>query len=221
MSYFAEELYKLRQLSGAEFIVQLKVLTARSEFHPLVENHDIFTVGGETREDYTNLINAAFKAVEQGYRVYILPTPKGIRMADFILERKGVYKLFDLKSISGKSSASNRLMESIGQTNHVMLNMLTDYDARQFTNMMKIPIGDIPNYVEKARSDGSMVERPNRVIHSESIELYNIAIKNNTLPISRKGNWVQEYKNLEDVMLHVEAQFKDVERIKKLINEHE
>ena len=102
--------------------------------------------------------------------------------------------------------------------------VLADYRvvfARQFTNMMKIPIGDIPNYVEKARSDGSMVERPNRVIHSESIELYNIAIKNNTLPISRKGNWVQEYKNLEDVMLHVEAQFKDVERIKKLINEHE
>ena len=131
MSYFAEELYKLRQLSGAEFIAQLKVVTARSEFHPLAENHDIFTVGGETREDYTNLINAAFKAVEQGYRVYILPTPKGIRMADFILERKGVYKLFDLKSISAKSSASNRLMESIGQTNHVMLNMLTDYDARQ------------------------------------------------------------------------------------------
>lgn len=102
--------------------------------------------------------------------------------------------------------------------------VLADYRvvfARQFTNMMKIPIGDIPNYVEKARSDGSMVERPNRVIHSESIDLYNIAIKNNTLPISRKGNWVQEYKNLEDVMLHVEAQFKDVERIKKLINEHE
>ena len=102
--------------------------------------------------------------------------------------------------------------------------VLADYRvvfARQFTNMMKIPIGDIPNYVEKARSDGSMVERPNRVIHSESIELYNIAIKNNTLPISRKGNWVQEYKNLQDVMLHVEAQFKDVERIKKLINEHE
>ena len=102
--------------------------------------------------------------------------------------------------------------------------VLADYRvvfARQFTNMMKIPIGDIPNYVEKARSDGSMVERPNRVIHSESIALYNMAIKNNTLPISRKGNWVQEYKNLEDVMLHVEAQFKDVERIKKLINEHE
>ena len=131
MGDFATELYKLRQLSGAEFIAQLKVVTARSEFHPLADAPEIFTVGGEGREDYPNLINAALKAVAQGYRVYILPTPKGIRMADFILERKGVYKLFDLKSISGKSSASNRLMESIGQTNHVILNMLIDYGARQ------------------------------------------------------------------------------------------
>ena len=131
MSDFAVELYKLRQLSGADFIAQLKVVTARSEFHPLVNEPEIFTAGGERREDYPNLINAASKAVTQGYRVFILPSPKGIRMADFILVRKGVYKLFELKSISGKSSANNRLMESIGQTNHVMLNMLTDYDARQ------------------------------------------------------------------------------------------
>lgn len=108
----------------------------------------------------------------------------------------------------------------VGMTRFVLADYRVVF-ARQFTNMMKIPIGDIPNYVEKARSDGSMVERPNRIIHSESIALYNMAIKNNTLPISRKGNWVQEYKNLQDVMLHVEAQFKDVERIKKLINEHE
>ena len=38
--------------------------------------------------------------------------------------------MFDLKSIIGKASVSNRLMESIGQTNHVILNMLTDYDSR-------------------------------------------------------------------------------------------
>lgn len=131
MNDFAIELYRLRQLSGADFIAQLKVVTARSEFHPLVNEPDIFTVGGEGREDYSNLINAASKAVVQGYRVFILPTPKGVRMADFILVRKGIYKLFELKTITGKSSANNRLMESIGQANHVMLNMLTDYDARQ------------------------------------------------------------------------------------------
>lgn len=145
MDNIAAELYRLHQLSGADFISQLKIVTARPEFHPLANEAAIFTVGGESDEDYSNLVNAAQKAVAHGYRVYILPTPKGIRMADFILERKGVYKLFDLKSISGKSSADTRLMESIGQTNHVMLNLLTDYDARQLAK-------DIRAYFEANRN---------------------------------------------------------------------
>ena len=158
MNDFAEELYKLRWLSGADFITQLKVVTARSEFHPLADAPEIFTVGGEGREDYPNLINAAFKAVAKGYRVYILPTPKGIRMADFIMERKGVYKLFDLKSISGKSSANNRLMESIGQTNHVILNLLTDYDARQLAK-------DVRTYFEANQEAREvMIMKGNKVL---------------------------------------------------------
>ena len=131
MNEFSKELYKLYHQTGADFIAQLKTVTARAEFHPLANEPAIFTVGGEKSEDYLKQINAAQKAVSHGYRVYILPRPKGMRMADFILERKGVYKLFELKTISGKSSAVTRLMESIGQTNHVMLNLLTDYDARQ------------------------------------------------------------------------------------------
>ena len=76
------------------------------------------------------LLDAARKAVLHGYKVFILPNTNTIRTADYIFERKGVLKLFDLKSINGKSSVSTRLMESIGQTNHVVLNMLTDYDPR-------------------------------------------------------------------------------------------
>ena len=131
MSDIATELAKLHVLKGADYIRQLKNVTARAEFHLLENEPAIFTVGGEKDKDYSNLINAAQKLVARGYRVYVLPKPKGIRMADYILERKGVYKLFDLKTIYGKSSASTRLMESIGQTNHVILNILTDYDVRQ------------------------------------------------------------------------------------------
>ena len=101
--------------------------------------------------------------------------------------------------------------------------VLADYRvvfARQFTNLMKIKSSDIPASVEK-KKDGRIIEYPNRVVHAECIELYNAAIQNNTLPKSRKGNWVQEYKNMQDIMLHVEAQFKDVERIKQLIGSHE
>ena len=60
-----------------------------------------------------------------------------IRTADFIFERKGVYKLFDLKTISGKNSVGNRLRESIGQTNRVLLNMANDYNTRLLASDIK------------------------------------------------------------------------------------
>ena len=126
----ADELQELHNLKGAQFVNQLKQIVYYCDFHPVEGETCIFSAISEQSDDFDNLINAARKAVEHGYRVYMLPNPKGIRTADFIFERKGVYKMFDLKSITGKNSVSNRLMESIGQTNHVILNMLTDYDAR-------------------------------------------------------------------------------------------
>ena len=126
----AEQLADLHTLKGAGFISMLKEITQQRAFTPLEGESNIYTTGGKTEEDYDNLLNAARKAGEQGYKVYILPNPKGIRTADFIFERKGVYKMFDLKTISGKSSASNRLLESIGQANHILLNMATNYNAR-------------------------------------------------------------------------------------------
>ena len=66
-----------------------------------------------------------------------------IRTADFIFERKGVYKLFDLKTISGKNSVGNRLRESIGQTNRVLLNMANDYNTRLLAS-------DIKSYFEES-----------------------------------------------------------------------
>ena len=38
--------------------------------------------------------------------------------------------MYDLKTIQGRSSIINRLIESIGQSNHILLNMATDYNAR-------------------------------------------------------------------------------------------
>ena len=102
----------------------------------------LYTVGGESGENYQPLLDAARKAVEHGYTVYVLPNPKGFRTADYIFERKGIYKMFDLKTITGKNSVGNRLIESIGQTNHVVLNMATDYEPRQLAK-------DIQYYFER------------------------------------------------------------------------
>lgn len=129
MSDIATELAKLHVLEGAAFIIQLKAIATLGEFHPLKDNPNIYTIGGERNADYENLLEAAQKAVELGYRVYVLPNPNGIRTADFIFVQHGVYKMYDLKTIFGRSSVGNRLLESIGQTNHVLLNMKTKYNG--------------------------------------------------------------------------------------------
>ena len=46
-----------------------------------MENEEcIFSTGGERSEDFPNLLEAARKAVGLGYKVYILPNPKGITL---------------------------------------------------------------------------------------------------------------------------------------------
>ena len=134
----------LHNAKGAFFVELLKEIISYGEFRPVENENNIFFTGGERDKDYPNLLNAARKAVAQGYRVFILPNPKGIRTADFIFERKGVIGLYDLKTIQGKASVSNRLNESIGQTNRVLLNMTTDYNARLLAS-------DIKSFFEKSR----------------------------------------------------------------------
>ncbi len=133
----ALELARLHILTGADFIRQLKMLTTLSIFKPVDNERDIFAAEGSHRDDFPMLLDAARKAVAHGNRVYILPNPKGIRTADFIFENKGVYKMYDLKTISGKASLDNRLMESIGQTNHVLINVCSQYNPRLMATQIK------------------------------------------------------------------------------------
>ena len=133
----ADELQELHYLKGARFINQLKLIVYYGEFLPVEGETNIFSAIGEQSADYDNLINAARKAVEHDYRVYILPNPKGIRTADFIFERKGLYRMYDLKTIHGKTSIINRLKESIGQANHILLNLATDYNGRLLATQIK------------------------------------------------------------------------------------
>ena len=142
------ELEELHMRRGSHFIWQLKVIASHPSFSPVENETSIFSTGGERCEDYENLLNAARKAVEHGYRVFILPNPQGIRTADFIFERKGVYKLFDLKTISGKNSVGNRLRESIGQTNRVLLNMANDYNTRLLASDIKSYFEESPEALE-------------------------------------------------------------------------
>ncbi len=144
----AEQLADLHTLKGAGFISMLKEITQQRAYTPLEGENNIYTTGGTKEDDYNNLLNAARKAVEHGYKVFILPNPKGIRTADFIFERRGVYKMFDLKTISGRASLENRLMESIGQTNHVLINVCTKYNPRLMATQIRSYFQANPEAIE-------------------------------------------------------------------------
>lgn len=135
------ELLLLKTLEGAAFGSKLKEIAARKEFHALPDEPFIYAVGGTHDADFPSLLMAAHKAVEHGYRVFILPNPHGIKTPDYILERRGVYKIFDLKNISGKNIVSSRLKESVAQANRAMLNM-PQYNTRKLVH-------DIRKYFEK------------------------------------------------------------------------
>ena len=130
MSDIRQELSDLQNLQGIDFVRQLKQITSRKEFHPLASDPNIFYVGGEDDADFPRLLDAARKAVDLGYRVYLLPNPHGIRTADFIFERKGLYRMYDLKTVFGKNSVDTQLLDSIGQANRILLNMTSEYNSR-------------------------------------------------------------------------------------------
>ena len=111
----ADELEELHYRRGSHFIWQLKVITSHPSFYPIKDEENIYTTGGESGDDYDNLLNAARKAVE----------------------RKGVYKMFDLKTIIGNNSVDNRLSESVGQTNRVLLNLAVDYNPSGLARSIK------------------------------------------------------------------------------------
>ncbi len=103
--------------------------------------------------------------------------------------------------------------------------ILADYRvefAHKFLKLMGINLSDIPLYRERVRTENGEIikeRQPNDLIHGECVEIYRAAIKDQVRPaIDRIGNWAQPFKDWEDIQRFVEAQFKDVGRIKQLIH---
>ena len=175
----ADELNELHYLKGAQFINQLKQIVYYGEFHLVEDESSIFSAISEQSDDFDNLLNAARKAVEHGYRVYILPNPRSSRTADFIFEKKGILGLYDLKTVHGKGSVGTQLLDSIGQTNRVLLNMMTDYNARTLAK-------DIRRYFERnANAVEVLILKGNRKIS---------VIREDTLGPSYIRNFMMKYR---------------------------
>ncbi len=64
---------------------------------------------------------------------------------------------------------------------------------------------------------GNIRFNDDKIMDIRCVQLYEEMIKDKVPPVSRKGNWVQQYMSLDDIRLHLDSQFKYPERIKKLI----
>lgn len=127
-SDITKQLKDLKSKTGSEYVKALKDICKLKSFGKIEDG--IYFSGSKNGNDYDNLLNGARKAVSHGYTAYILPNPNSTRTADYILLRKNFAGMYDLKTITGKSSVSNRLNESVGQANRVVLNMVADYNPR-------------------------------------------------------------------------------------------
>lgn len=130
-------LSSLSDLKGKAFIDKLNEITQLRVFKELIDAPGVFSAISEADLDFQNLKDGAKKAVRHGYRVFILPNPKGIRTADYIFIKKKFIGLYDLKTISGHNSIGNRFMDSIGQANRVVLNMNTTYNAKSLAKEIR------------------------------------------------------------------------------------
>lgn len=97
--------------------------------------------------------------------------------------------------------------------------VLVDSDvvfARRFLDFMDIKLEDIPFKKLKQKDDQEFLVK-NEVLHSTSIEMYEMALRKNMPLDKRVGNWVQSYHNFDDIRMHLESQFQYVSWIKKLM----
>ena len=126
----ARALGALHEKKGAEYIKAIREITEMKMFKPVDGSKEIFSALGKSHSDFENILEAAEKMIEKGYRVFILPNPGGTRSGDCILQKKSFVGLYDVKTIVGKGSIGSRLEESTGQAHRVILNIKSQYDPK-------------------------------------------------------------------------------------------
>ena len=92
-----------------------------------------------------------------------LPRAAAMFSEEDIFERKGVYRMYDLKTVFGKNSVETQLLDSIGQANRILLNMISDYNSRLLAKGIRRYFERTPDAVEVLILKGTRTISVNRV----------------------------------------------------------
>ena len=131
------QLEQMHNVEGKEYIGLLRNITLRKEFKPVKGNPGIYSAIDDKDPDYKPILKATQKLIRFENRIFIMPNPGKVRTPDVICVQKNSIRAYDVKTITGKNSVSNRLEESIGQTNRVVLNMCVEYNPRNLYREIK------------------------------------------------------------------------------------
>ncbi|MGE8427998.1 MAG: DUF4062 domain-containing protein [Sphingobacterium sp.] len=76
----------------------------------------------------------------------------------------------------------------------------------------------VDNYTQKQVRFENISFENSKVMDTRCLVLYDEAIQNHIRPASRRvGNWVYEYSSLNDILLHLDTQFRHPERLMEQI----
>jgi SPP1 gp7 family putative phage head morphogenesis protein len=131
-----ELLKSLHEKRGADYIQALRDIVSLRIFKK-TDVRKVWSAIGEDSPDYGNLFSAAGKLANHGFEVFILPNPGSTRSGDFIMRKKNFIGLYDLKTITGLSSVGNRLADSKGQANRIVLNIISKYNPKSLTKVIR------------------------------------------------------------------------------------
>ncbi|MBN7816248.1 DUF4062 domain-containing protein [Algoriphagus pacificus] len=97
--------------------------------------------------------------------------------------------------------------------------LMADYRVTFTRSLIRKATLDIPSLGVHFNVESSNINfNDNKIMDIRCVQLYEEMIKDKIPPLKRKGNWVQEYVNLDDIRLHLDSQFKYPERIKSLMD---
>ncbi len=99
----------------------------------------IYSAISKSADDYDNLLFVAEMLTKKHRKaeIYILPNPKGVKSMDIIIKNKNSIYAYDVKTLTGLNSVDNRLLDSIGQSNRVILSIKSEYQARKLYDEIK------------------------------------------------------------------------------------
>lgn len=95
--------------------------------------------------------------------------------------------------------------------------VLADYRVTFTRSLLRKAQIEIDSVLQKVEIEKLSLDP--KIMDPRCIQLYNEAIMSHVQPVeNRTGHWVQEYKNANDIEMHLDSQFRYPDRIQKLID---